>query len=114
MIRRQEFPKKIKLAAFQRSLGSCEECHARLTPGKFEYDHIKEATFNGEPTLDNCRVVCTPCHTRKTSQRAAVIAKSNRQRAKHLGIKRKGRKIPGSKGSGFRRRFDGTVWKESR
>lgn len=98
---RREFNKAVKLAAFQRCKGHCELCTARLIVGKFEYDHVVEDTFGGEPTLENCKVLCSTCHGRKTGSRAAVIAKSNRIREKHLGIKRK------SSFCGWRK-FDGT------
>ena len=98
---RAEFSKRTKLEAFKRSGGQCECCTARLFVGKYDFHHVKEDTFGGEPTLENCKVLCTVCHDKITGARAAVIAKSNRIRAKHLGIKRK---------SGFKgwRKFDGS------
>ena len=105
---RREFSKAVKLAAWNRACGSCESCSARLFPGRFEYDHDKEDTFGGEPTLENCKVLCSSCHRAKTGGNAAKIAKSNRIRNKFIGIRKKKRTIPG-------RRFDGTpippVWK---
>lgn len=107
---RREFSKKVRLAAFRRCGGLCENCTARLSPGKFEYDHDKEDTYGGEPTLENCRVYCVACHSQKTRTQAAVIAKSNRIRERHLGIKRKSsRPMPGSKASGRRKKFNGTA-----
>lgn len=97
---RREFSPAVKLAAFKRSQGLCEECSATLYVGKFEYDHVKEDTFDGEPTLENCAVLCVSCHKGKTKKNAPIIAKSNRIRKKHLGIKKRGRTIPG-------RRFNG-------
>ncbi len=54
---RKEFPKKVKLAAWQRSGGICEcGCGVKIIAGDGpEYDHIIEDTIGGEPTLENCR-----------------------------------------------------------
>jgi 5-methylcytosine-specific restriction endonuclease McrA len=99
---RQEFPKRIKLAAFDRAGGKCELCGAKLFAGNIEYHHSKECTFGGEPTLENCVCACRGCHRAVTNRQAKVVAKSNRVRAKHLGI---------DKRRGFKgwRRFDGSV-----
>ncbi len=86
---RQEFTKAVKLAAFKRADGHCEGCTAKLYPGKFDYHHDKEDTFGGEPTLDNCKVLCVACHSKITRTRAKVIAKSNRVRNRHIGIRKR-------------------------
>lgn len=107
---RAEFSKATKLAAFQRSNGFCEQCDAKLFPGNIEYHHDKECAFEGTSDLDNCFCLCRACHSMITKKRAAVIAKSNRIRNAHLGIKpRQSRPMPGSKASGIRKRMDGTV-----
>lgn len=110
---RKEFSKKIKLEAYQRSGGNCEnpECGTRLYPTKFHYDHVNPDAMGGEPTLENCRVLCTACHGRKTGEQdIPTIAKSNRQRANHLGLKvKRGPPMPGSKRSRWKKKMDGTV-----
>ena len=107
---RQEFTKRTKLDAFERSGGRCEACRARLFPGNIEYHHSTECTFGGAGELGNCSVLCRACHAAITRKRAAVIAKSNRVRERHLGIKRaSSRPLPGSKASGIRRRMNGQV-----
>jgi 5-methylcytosine-specific restriction enzyme A len=105
---RREFPKAVKLAAFQRSKGYCEGCTAPLVPSKFDYHHDKEDTFGGEPTLENCKVLCTTCHGKITGVRAALIAKSNRVRAKHLGIRKKS-SFQTNRDAPFKKRMDGSV-----
>ena len=86
---RQEFSKATKLAAWRKSGGYCDHCCRKLFPGNTEYHHDKECTFGGAGTLANVVVLCRQCHAAVTSRRAAVIAQSNRQRNKHLGIRRK-------------------------
>jgi 5-methylcytosine-specific restriction protein A len=106
---RREFSAKVRLAAYERANGHCEVCTAKLFVGRFAYDHIIPDALGGEPTLENCHVVCTACHGEKTTKSdVPTIAKSKRVRAKHAGIKT-GRPMPGSRASGWKRHFDGTV-----
>lgn len=108
---RQEFPGKIKLAAFERSKGHCEKCKARVI-GRAEYDHILPDWLGGEPTLDNCMVMCSKCHRAKTSgEDVPRIAKAKRQRAKHIGASTTKRPMQGSRASGFKRKISGEVVK---
>ena len=107
---RSEFTKRTKLDAFERARGKCQGCGARLYPGKYQFHHGKECTFGGEASLENAVVLCVACHAAITRKRAAVIAKSNRVRERHLGIKRaSSRPLPGSKASGIRKRMNGQV-----
>ena len=108
---RREFTKAVKLEAWKRSGGRCESCGAWLCPGKYRYDHINPDTFGGEPTLENCQVICYACDAEKTYDNdIPAIAKNNRIRNKHIGItKRKSRPIPGTKASGIRKRMSGKI-----
>ena len=105
---REEFTRKIKLTAFGRCGGECESCSARLYPGKTHFDHILPAALGGKGDLGNCQVLCEACHTRKSGERdVPQIRKADRQKAAHLNArKRKGRPIPGSKASGWRKPFN--------
>lgn len=90
---RQEFPIRIKLAAYERCLINgkphCEEC-GKLILGVCEYDHIKPDGLGGEPMLENCAVLCGTCHRRKTHEEdRPIMAKADRQRKAAAGIKRK-------------------------
>lgn len=107
---RREFSRKVKLDAFQRAAGRCEECTAHLVPGKYQYDHVTPDGLGGKPTLENCKVVCTACHGAKTAKEDVPrMAKADRQRAKLMDGKKSKRPMPGSKASGWRKRMDGTV-----
>jgi 5-methylcytosine-specific restriction protein A len=84
---RRNFPDKVKADAFLRANGNCEKCTARLYPGKFHYDHRIPDAMGGEPTLENCEVLCTACHGVKTRTKdVPQIAKVKRVRNRHLGI----------------------------
>lgn len=88
---RREFSKQIRRDAFMRANGKCEgaDCGARLTLGKFHYDHRIPDGLGGEPTLDNCQVLCTPCHGQKTRRcDVPAIAKAKRIEDRQRGIKK--------------------------
>lgn len=61
----------------------CEGCGATCT--KFQIDHIRADGLLGEPTFENSRLLCIPCHSEKTKQDVAMIAKAKRVEARHLG-----------------------------
>jgi 5-methylcytosine-specific restriction protein A len=97
---RRNFTMAIKRAAAKRAAGRCECCGLPTDGKPIEFDHDKEDTFGGEPTLENCRVICIPCHRSKTAERARVIAKSNRLRDRRMGVRKSRRTIPGRKFNG--------------
>lgn len=81
---RTEFSKKVRGEAFLRAAGHCEMCGARLTHGKFQFDHIVADSIGGTATLDNCQVLCSPCHGSKSAKiDTPRAAKTKRQYLKH-------------------------------
>ena len=81
---RREFSRKVKSQAWERCGGRCEKCTAKLFPGKYAYDHDLPDQRGGEPTLENCRVLCDACHGEKTfTVDIPTIRKSDRQRDKY-------------------------------
>lgn len=110
-MKRNEFPKRVRLEAFQRANGKCEKCTARLAVGRYHFDHVLADTLGGKPSLDNCAVLCVNCHKRKTvTVDIPLVGKSNRVRSKFLGLGRKKKSVvPGSKASKFKKKLDGTV-----
>lgn len=124
---RHEFSKKVKREALRRSGGRCEaqgevyglpsgqRCNAPLSQG-WEADHYPvAATERDSDGLENCVSCCRTCHKHKTRTfDVPMQAKSKRVSDRHLGIKRtSSRPMPGSKASGIRKRFDGTVERRS-
>ena len=100
---RREFPPKVKLQAWERCGGHCEECLARII-ARPEYDHVLPDALGGEPTLQNCRVLCSKCHRLKTStEDVPRIAKTKRTKRKAIGAWPKSRPIPSR---GFPKRID--------
>lgn len=88
---RQEFPKAVKVAAAHRAGGKCESCEAKLFSGGFHYDHRIADGLGGEPTLENCEVLCKACHGLKTTKYdVPAIARAKRREARHTGESKKG------------------------
>lgn len=106
---RQEFPAKVKAAAALRANGNCEGCTRRLAEGDFHYDHEIPDALGGEPTLENCRVLCRSCHKVKTTTADVPrIAKANRNFRKARGIKKRSGFQTNRDGK-YRKKIDGTV-----
>lgn len=106
---RREFPAKVKVAAFQRANGHCERCTARLYPGKFRYNHRIPDALDGEPTLDNCELLCLACDTPQTyGKDIPAIAKAKRRERKYIGVKRQS-KFSCSRDSKFKKKISGEV-----
>ena len=92
---RREFSKQVKRDAFLRAGGHCEgiqmaeRCWAKLTLGKYHYDHDIPDALGGEPTLENCVVLCIACHKDKTATKdVPAIAKTKRIQDRQKGIKK--------------------------
>ncbi len=80
---RREFDKATKKAAAKRANGHCESCGNGLHAGGYNYDHDVADGLGGEPTLENCKVLCLPCHKVKTIEHDNPrMQKADRQRNK--------------------------------
>lgn len=107
-MKRDEFTRSVKLAAWDREDGKCEGCGRRIFPGDGpEYDHRIPAAQGGKATLKNCQVLCSPCHKLKTAGDMKTIAKSRSVRAAHVSAKVVKRPLPGSKASGWKHKISG-------
>ena len=91
---RREFSKTVRREALKRANKQCENktCGA-LFGLKFHFDHVIPDALGGEPTLENCEVLCHVCHAEKTFKHDVPrIAKAKRVSDKHSGVDRpKGR-----------------------
>lgn len=106
-------PPRVKVRIFDKYNGKCAHCgrsiHGRLLAC---FDHIKALIKGGSNTESNIQLLCSECHAGKTRQDTHEKSVVYRKRIRHLGFKPKRRLIPGSKGSGFRKKMDGTVVRE--
>ena len=114
---RHEFSKAVLRAALARADGRCEgsfenggRCPCALQVGRFHYDHILPAALTDDASLENCQVLCRPCHAAKTVVDMGVIARVRRVRDRHAGITDPYRRpLPGSRTSPFKRLIGGGI-----
>lgn len=110
--RRNEFPAIVRREALQRSGRRCESalvpsladigCNRDLRTGDFNYDHIQADGIGGQPTLENCAVLCRACHAIKTGRYdVPAIAQDKRVRDIDTGIHRPRRTLPGGRADPF-------------
>lgn len=109
---REEFPLKVRKAAWERAGGACE-CGCGQPFGKHpkswpHYDHIIPAKLGGPATLANCRVVRIDCHQTKTVREDMPrIVKVRREDKRRAGLEALKRKLPGSKDSPWKAKVGG-------
>lgn len=116
---RKEFSRRVKFLAFKRCLGEdglphCERCGIVLTAGNITYDHDQADGLGGEPTLENCKVLCIKiCHKKKTHEHDnPIMQKADRVLKKTYKIATsKSRPILGSKASGWKKPFNGKPYR---
>lgn len=108
---RRPLSTKARVELFRLTGGICHICAGWIQVGQaWEVEHVIPLAQGGEDGGDNLRPAHVACHRVKTSQDATDTAKAKRREARHLGIKRTtSRPLPGSKASGIRKRFNGTV-----
>lgn len=112
---RREFTKAVQRAALAHADGRCEglltggeRCPCTLQVGRFHYDHIIPAALSEDASLENCQVLCRPCHAAKTVVDVGVIARVRRARDRHAGIVDPHRRpLPGGRDSPFKRLIGG-------
>lgn len=104
-------PPRVKIRVFDRFGGKCAECGRKLgVAGEDpEFDHITALINGGENRETNFQCLCRGCHRAKTNIDVATKSKDRRVKAKHLGIEKKKQRLPGSKGTKWKRKVDGTV-----
>ena len=112
---RREFPLSVRKLAFKRccrnGVPHCENCGIELKAGNIEYEHLLADGLSGEPTLENCGVWCrSSCSKKKTfTEDNPRMQKADRVLKKNFGLRPKGRPMPGSRASGFKKLMNGQV-----
>lgn len=103
-------PARVKVRVFDRFHGKCAECGNPISGSlRPAYDHVV-AIINGGPNREsNLQLLCVPHHKEKTRSDVAEKKIVYRKRLAHLGLKPKGRPMPGSRASGLKKHMDGTV-----
>ena len=77
---------------------------------RWEIEHRIPLAMGGTDDDENCYPALADAHLKKTVEDLSKIAKAKRVRLKHLGAKMpKGRPMPGTRRSKFKRHLDGRV-----
>lgn len=111
MTRRTWTPRR-KLAVFETHGGKCHICGQKIDGARepWELEHLIPIAMGGDDDETNAAPAHVSCHAQKTTTDRKQIAKANRVRAKHNGAKKLAQRlIPGSKGSGLRKKVSGEV-----
>ena len=101
-----------RLRIWEAHRGMCCLCGEKIdgVREKWTIEHLRALGLGGEDVDSNCRPAHEDCRRIKDKDDVSRISKAKRQKANHIGIKKpKGRPMPGSKASGFKKRLDGTV-----
>lgn len=109
---RSIFSRDVKMQILKRAEGLCECGCGMPFDGDVHYDHYPvPAAYGGPATVDNGRVLRVRCHIRITAKvDVPRIAKARRINEKRLGLReKKSSPMAGTKRSGWRKKFDGTV-----
>ena len=103
-------PKRVRLRVFEAHGGKCHLTGRKIRPGDdWDLDHCLALVNGGENRESNLAPALRSAHRKKTAQDVAQKAKDARVRAKHLGLHKPKQTLPGSKGSKWKRKIDGTV-----
>lgn len=98
---RQEFAAAVKRAAFRRCCRDgkpyCEGCGIELVSGNTEYEHVQPDGLGGDPTLDNCKVLCRKscARTKTDTEDNPRMAKADRVLRKAFGLAPKRSRLQG-------------------
>ena len=110
--KRKPLTRRQRIALWDRHGGRCVVCLFPIPAGEpFVDEHVIPIALGGSNDDANRGPAHIQCAKAKTKLDQKMIARASKQRARHLGIKRKtkGRPMPGTRASGVRKRFDGTV-----
>ncbi|GAB5431249.1 MAG: hypothetical protein EpisKO_06190 [Epibacterium sp.] len=105
-------PARVKARTIMAQDGICAcGCGVKLGAAgeAIEFDHETALILGGENRESNLRALRRPCHSLKTKQDVAQKSVEARKRNKSLGLHKPKGTLPGSKGSKWKRKVDGTV-----
>ncbi len=108
---RRSLTRNQRVRVFDEANGVCHICGQKITVGQeWEVEHIIPIGLTGSDKPENMHPAHIKCHKSKTRADKKQIAKAVRQRANHLGVKRKqGRPMAGTVASGWKKKMDGTA-----
>jgi 5-methylcytosine-specific restriction enzyme A len=102
-------PPRVRVRVFERHDGKCYLTGVKIMPGdKWEIEHVIALCNGGEHRESNLAPALKNAHKIKTCKDMGIKKKIARVRKKHLNVhKPRGRPLPGTKRSGWRKPFYG-------
>ena len=112
--KRKNMTPRMRLKVWEAHKGTCALCGGKIDGVRERWivEHMRALELGGEDTEANMAPVHEGCAIAKTNGPQgdhARAAKAKRVKSKHLGIKKSKNPLPGSKGSKWKRKMDGSV-----
>lgn len=105
----ERVPDRVRLRIFERERGVCHISGRKIMPGElWDLDHRVALVNGGSHSESNLFPALRDKHREKNAADVAEKARVYRKRAKHLGIKAKGR-FPGGRNDKWKKHVDGSV-----
>jgi 5-methylcytosine-specific restriction enzyme A len=100
-----------RASIFQAAGGICHICGDKIdgTRERWEVEHVLALALGGDDHGDNLQPAHERCHSPKTREDVARIAKAKRVSRKHTGAHRPVRTLPGSRSGKWKRKVGGTT-----
>lgn len=103
-------PARVRLRVFDREKGICHKCGKPILIGeRWTLEHLKALINGGENREANLGLTCCNCLPAKNAADVAEKSAVYKSRAKHLGLKKSSRPIPGSRTSKWKKKLNGDV-----
>src|SRR5882672_30573 len=112
MTTRAHLTRAQKVRVFDAARGRCHICTCKIHAQRgeqWQVEHRVPLWAGGPDTLENMAPAHLSCHQEKTDGEAPIRAKTDRQRANHLGIPKPGKKLPGGRDSPIKKKIAGPV-----
>jgi 5-methylcytosine-specific restriction endonuclease McrA len=105
-----KIPDRVRIRVFEKYRGICYRSGVKIMPGDdWDCDHIIALANGGRHAEDNLAPILRLPHRAKTKEDRKIQSRIYKVRKRHLGLaKPKGRPMPGTKASGWKRKLDGS------
>lgn len=91
MTSRRSLSTTARVRIFEDAGGLCHICGQKIQAGqKWDVEHVIPLAMGGEDGGDNLKPAHKACHGEKSRDDFGRIAKAKRQRAAHIGIRKRG------------------------
>lgn len=112
--KRKNMTPRLRLKVWEAHKGMCAMCGGKIdgVRERWVLEHWRPLSLGGADDESNMAPVHEACALEKTYGKSGDIAKAakaKRVKSKHLGIKKSKNPLPGSKGSKFKKKMDGSV-----